>query len=262
MALLSTETAKKALRLGPVGVASSLRNRNRARRMEYDGPPPEAADMNSPLEEWFWANDGPIVHKWLHYFSIYHRYFERFRGTPVRMLEIGVFDGGSLDMWRSYFGDDAVIFGIDIDRRCAEFDGKSAAVRIGSQDDPAFLAEVVEEMGGIDIVLDDGSHTSPHIRASLDALYPVLSEGGVYMIEDLHAAYWTEYGGGYDAPEGFMSDVKRMIDDIHHWHHSKGERIAATAGHLSGLHVYDSVVVLEKSATTMPRHCKRGGPTS
>jgi hypothetical protein len=126
----------------------------------------------------------------------------------VRFLEIGVSKGGSLDMWRSYFGPEAVIYGIDIDEACAQFDGRSAQVRIGSQDDPAFLASVVAEMGGVDVVLDDGSHDSRHIRASLDVLFPLLSEGGVYMMEDLHAAYWVSHSGGYRRPSSIMETVK------------------------------------------------------
>ena len=63
------------------------------------------------------------VHKWHHYIPIYDRYFSRWRNTNFRFLEIGVWNGGSLEMWRKYFGDEAVIFGIDIDEDCRRFDG-------------------------------------------------------------------------------------------------------------------------------------------
>lgn len=90
----------------------------------------------------------------------------------------------------------AVIFGIDIDEACRQYDGIHGQVRIGSQDDPAFLEKVISEMGGIDIVLDDGSHTMRHVRRTLEIAFPKVSPGGVYMIEDLHTAYWPKYGGG------------------------------------------------------------------
>lgn len=214
--------------------------------------------MSGPLERLFWSNDGPVVHKWPHYFPIYERHFGPFRDRPVRFLEIGVSKGGSLDLWRRYFGADAVIFGIDIDPACAAFDGRSAQVRIGSQDDPAFLEAVVAEMGGLDLVLDDGSHDSIHIRASLDVLFPYLAEGGVYMIEDLHAAYWPEFSGGYGRASSFMESAKTLIDDLHHWHHHRGQKIAATRDALTGLHIYDSIVVLDKARPAMPYHAKRG----
>ncbi len=84
------------------------------------------------------------------------------------MLEIGVSKGGSLALWRKALGDRATIFGIDIDPKCAEFDGKFAKVRIGSQADASFLKSVVDEMGGVDLVLDDGSHVASHQRASFE----------------------------------------------------------------------------------------------
>lgn len=230
----------------------------RMRTFAYQGETPDTADLSNPLEAYFWSHEGTVVHKWHHYFKIYDRYFSSFRGKPVKMLEIGVSKGGSLDMWRSYLGDEATIFGIDIDAKCAAYDGKSAQVRIGSQADPAFLKDVVDEMGGIDLVLDDGSHDSHHIRASLAALYPRLTNGGVYMIEDLHAAYWPNFSGGYNAPTSFMNDVKQMIDDMHHWYHGHGEKLGPTDGALAGLHVYDSIVVLEKAIVAKPLHTKMG----
>ena len=222
----------------------------------YQGARPDGAV--SDLESLFWGNTGPLVHKWHHYLPIYERYFSGFRDRPIRMLEIGVSKGGSLQMWRKYLGPEAQIFGIDIDPSCARFDGQAGQVRIGSQDDPDFLNSVVDEMGGIDLVLDDGSHVSAHIRKSLEVLYPRLSEGGLYMIEDLHCAYWSDFGGGYQTRDSFMSDVKQIVDDMHHWYHTEGEKTAATAGHVAGLHVYDSIVVLEKRKVAPPRHTQVG----
>jgi hypothetical protein len=210
------------------------------------------------MEALFWSNEGPIVHKWHHYLPIYDRYLAPWRGRPVRMLEIGVSRGGSMGMWRKFLGPRAVLFGIDIDPDCARFDGQVASIRIGSQTDAGFLRDVVAEMGGVDIVLDDGSHVSAHMRASLDVLYPLLSDGGLYMVEDLHACYWRTYGGGYQRQGSFIEDVKSLIDDLHHWYHGRGQTIAAASGHLGAIHVYDSVVVLEKIAVMPPRHSQRG----
>src|SRR5262245_18448175 len=79
------------------------------------------------------------VHKWRHYLDIYDRFLRDYRGKPVSILEIGVMRGGSLAMWRRYFGEDAKIFGIDIDAECVYVGGTDAEVRIGSQADSTFL---------------------------------------------------------------------------------------------------------------------------
>lgn len=199
-----------------------------------------------------------LVHKWHHYIPLYDRYFGAYRGKPLRFLEIGVSQGGSLAMWRRYFGPQAVIFGIDISPDCAVFDGQAGQVRIGSQDDPAFLARVVAEMGGVDIVLDDGSHQMPHIRASLAALFPLLAEGGIYMIEDLHTAYGAAFGGGYADEGNFFAEVRKMTDDMHHWYHRKTPNDPQRAAHVTGLHVHDSLVVIDKGPVYPPTHSQNG----
>ena len=202
-----------------------------------------------------------LVHKWHHYLPLYERYFGRFRdrpGQPLRFLEIGVSQGGSLAMWRKYFGPEAIIFGIDINPDCAQFNGRAGQVRIGSQDDPVFLRHVVEEMGGVDLVLDDGSHVMPHIRASLLTLFPLLSMGGTYMIEDLHTAYWKNFGGGYSTRENFFDFIRTSVDDMHQWYHRAPVAHPELAMIVSGIHLHDSIVVLDKEQVYRPTHSQVG----
>jgi len=210
----------------------------------------------SELLDIFSSNEEFSVHKWHHYIPLYERYFSSFRKRKIRFLEIGVDKGGSLQMWRKYFGDEAIIFGIDINPECKKHNGVSGQVRIGSQTDKAFLKSVVEEMGGVDIVLDDGSHQMKHIPATLKILFPHLSYSGIYMIEDLHTAYWKSYGGGYRAKNNFFKFLMGLADDIHHWYHSKGLKHAAISKDCSGIHIHDSIVVLDKNKAHQPVHSK------
>jgi len=211
-------------------------------------------DYNGDMLQIFAENKGKVVHKWHHYIPLYDKYFSRYRGTKVRMLEIGVSKGGSLSMWRKYFGRDAIIFGIDIDPACATFNGEDGQVRIGSQEDEQFLRAVVEEMGGVDIVLDDGSHIMRHIKKSLECLFPLLQEDGIYFVEDLHTCYWRGWGGGYGSKASFFQVISELVDDMHHWYHDSAIRHVGIGSALSAIHVHDSIVVLEKSAIHPPRH--------
>lgn len=218
----------------------------------------ERFGFSGDLLDIFVEPDKMRVHKWHHYIPIYDRYFAPFRNRPTKFLEIGVSDGGSLDMWRRYFGPSAVIFGIDIDERCAAFDGRSAQVRIGSQDDPEFLGRVIDEMGGVDLVLDDGSYVMAHIRASLAAIFPHLRAGGTYMIEDLHTAYWEKFGGGLQEPANVFNLMRALVDDMHHWYHDGGVRAPGIGDAISAMHIHDSIVVLEKGPIFRPEHSKIG----
>ena len=210
---------------------------------------------NSELAEIYSANKKYLIHKWHHYFHIYENYFSKFRSkSNLRLLEIGVSKGGSLQLWRKYFGEEATIFGIDVDPDCRKYNGLSGQVRIGSQDDNLFLKSVVEEMGGVDIIIDDGSHIMSHINASLDFLFPYLSNGGIYLVEDLHTCYWATFEGGYRSRKSFFETIMVLIDDMHRWYHLHSLKKPSISKNCTGIHIHDSIVVLEKNKTYMPQH--------
>jgi hypothetical protein len=211
-----------------------------------------AGEASNDLAKLFYAHKGRLIQKWLHYLDIYDRHFSAYRSTPVKMLEIGVSQGGSLELWRKYLGKDATLFGIDIDPECASRVTAPSQVRIGSQDDPMFLRAVIDEMGPPDIILDDGSHIGRHQRTSFNTLFPLLREGGLYLIEDLHTAYsFVRWEGGYRRKSTGIELVKDMIDDMHGWYHRRKMR-TASRNQIGAIHIYDSVAVIEKRQVARP----------
>ncbi len=211
----------------------------------------EPSSSAGPLETIFASHSGRFVTKWQHYLPIYDRLFLQYKEKAPRLLEIGVLKGGSLQLWRQYFGPRATVFGIDIDQECSAYDGEAGQVRIGSQDDPEFLRKVVAEMGGLDIVLDDGSHVSRHMQASFETLFPLLSEGGLYVVEDTHACYWRDFEGGYRMRKSFIEFSKRIVDDLHHWYHPF-EPGFSHIEQLVSVQFFDSMIVFEKGKPHVP----------
>jgi hypothetical protein len=186
--------------------------------------------------------------KWSHYFPIYEKHLTPWRNKTLTFMEIGVAKGGSVQMWKRFFGPMATIVGIDINPHCKEYEEDGIHVRIGDQSDPGFLAGVTKEFGQFDIILDDGSHKMEHIRKTFDYLYPTLSKNGIYIIEDLHTAYWEEYGGGWEKEDSFINVSKKFIDELNA-EHSRGavEQTFMTRNTL-GISFYDSVIVFERGA--------------
>lgn len=157
----------------------------------------------------------PGGHKWLDYFYIYDREFSRFRGQRPKILEIGVYKGASLKLWKEYFGDGATIVGVDIDETCRVYNSPSndIFVEIGSQDDGAFLQKVAADFGPFDLIIDDGSHIASHQIASFNALFPAaLKDGGTYFVEDLECMYWSHTDEYRDAPTTSVNFFKMLID--------------------------------------------------
>jgi hypothetical protein len=126
----------------------------------------------------------------LSYLHIYEQYFRSRRRQRLNILEIGVLGGNSLRMWKRYFRN-AQIFGLDIDPNAKRHEEERISITIGSQSDERTLAEVSRKAGHFDIVIDDGSHVNHHMIASFEHLFPRLSPGGIYALEDLGGSYHT-----------------------------------------------------------------------
>ncbi|MDX1564981.1 MAG: hypothetical protein R3236_06220 [Phycisphaeraceae bacterium] len=240
------------------------RKSSRAFHFNSNNPADIKADINNKygyngdMLKCFIENKTHVVHKWHHYIPLYDRYFSPFRGKTIRFLEIGVGQGGGLQMWRKYFGEDAIIFGIDINAECAKYNGISGQVRTGSQTDQIFLESVVSEMGGLDIVLDDGSHCMDDVLATLNCLFPSLRDGGIYMVEDMHTAYWKRFGGGYHSKNNFFRLLLDVVHDMHHWYHEKKTNCPQVSPICSGIHIHDSIAVLEKNQVHEPVNSQIG----
>lgn len=214
--------------------------------------------MNA-IEEYFRKNDQRLIHKWNHYFDIYEKHFNRFRGKEVVILEIGVSQGGSLQMWKDYFGLNAKIYGIDINPKCKELEEENIKIFIGSQSDRKFLRAVKEQLPPIDILIDDGGHTMRQQIISYEELFPVVGENGVYLCEDLHTSYWLSHGGGHKRRGTFIEYSKNFIDFLNAYHsEQRSLKTNEFTRSVDSIHYYDSIVVVEKKRRSAPFDEKTG----
>jgi hypothetical protein len=203
----------------------------------------------------FLSNTGRLIHKWKHYFPVYETHLSRFIDRPILFIEIGIGQGGSLQMWKRCLGPHAQIVGLDINPGCRDYEEDQVAVRIGDQADPAFLEAIVAEFGQPSIVLDDGSHQMRDVTASFRYFYPSLVSDGLYIVEDLHTAYWDEYGGGLRREGTFMELCKDLLDQLNaDWTRGVMPPTEFTRSTLS-MHFYDSMVVFERG-----RHLEKSAP--
>jgi hypothetical protein len=192
----------------------------------------------SPLEQYFDRHlEGPGLWKWRHYFPIYERHLSRFVGRDIHVVEVGIYSGGSLPMWLEYFGPDAHIHGIDIEEACRVYAADRITVHIGDQADPAFWRRFLREVPRVDILLDDGGHEPHQQLATLKAVLPSISPGGVYLCEDIH-------GPG----QPFHS----FVDALGRGLHTNGRRRTPLQQHVDSIHRYPFVTVIEKPSLPVP----------
>ena len=214
------------------------------------------------LEKYFTENTGNLIHKWKHYFNIYDRYFSRYRGTDVHVMEIGVFHGGSLQMWKHYFGPNAKIYGVDINPHCKQLEEEQIEIFVGDQADRKFLRSIANAVPKIDILIDDGGHRMDQQINTFEELFPHIDKEGVYLCEDLLTSYFSKYGGGYRKKRSFIEYSKNFIDFINAWHSEQPRKLNVSdfTRSVYSLHYYGSILVIEKRPMEKPYHLKTGNP--
>jgi SAM-dependent methyltransferase len=204
-------------------------------------------DKMNDLSKWFFEEQHRHIMKCSHYFEAYDRHFKKYRNKKVTILEIGVCDGGSLQMWKHYFGPEAKIYGVDIDPRCKDFEEDQIKIFIGDQSDRIFLNHIKNEIGTVDILIDDGGHEMNQQIATFQELYDSVSDQGVFLCEDLHSSYWENWKGEYKSNNTFIEYSKNMIDALNAYHSEYARLVPDKYTEtLKSISYYDGMVFFEK----------------
>ena len=148
------------------------------------------------------------------YFSAYDEIFKKYIGEKIVFVEIGILHGGSLEMWRNYFGSQARIIGIDINPEAKKLENRGFEIYIGSQSSKDFWDNFFKEVGPVDIVLDDGGHQYKQQIITAHETIKNINDGGVLVTEDTHTSYLQNFG--YPSKYSFINFAKNKIDKINY----------------------------------------------
>jgi len=152
--------------------------------------------------------------KYKNYFSIYSKLFEKYVNKKITFVEIGILNGGSLFVWKKYFGKNAKIIGIDLNPNAKKFEKYGFKIFIGDQADPKFWKKFFKKENNIDIILDDGGHTNKQQIITTNSCIPNINNGGMLVIEDTHTSYQKEFNNS--SKYSFINYSKKIIDDINY----------------------------------------------
>ncbi len=221
--------------------------------------------MSATLLELHKGKSGKVSDKWEAYFSVYERLFAPLRPEPLALLEIGVQNGGSLDVWAEYFPKATHILGCDIDEKCDElwYEDTRINIVVGNACAPQTRDRLLAYTPSFDVVIDDGSHVSADIVNAFLVYFPVLRPGGLFIVEDTHAVYRQVPGGGVLSQTSAQEFFKRIAEltNLEHW---QGELHPQTLlstflpsrkvfpawlleGHILGVEFLNSMIVVRKS---------------
>jgi hypothetical protein len=175
--------------------------------------------MNT-LQDLYAEHHGKVSDRWTLYLDVYQRLLAPMRERPVRMLEIGVQNGGSLELWSRYFANAQKLVGCDINPDCERltYDDSRIEVIVGDANSDEVQTRVRSVLPVIDLVIDDGSHVSGDIARSFGRYFPMVADDGIYIAEDLHCSYWKNFEGGLFDPTSSISFFKALADIVNHEH--------------------------------------------
>lgn len=176
--------------------------------------------QNKKFHHLYENHTGKLSDKWSLYLTEYDRLLEIYRDKPIRLLEIGIQNGGSLEIWSKYFDNALVFIGCDINPDCAQlsYEDTRITVIIGDANAPIVFEKIVQYSPKFEIIIDDGSHISSDIIKTFFLYFPHIVDGGIFIAEDLHCSYWSQFEGGLFNPYSSITFFKRLADIINHEH--------------------------------------------
>ena len=150
--------------------------------------------------------------KHTNYFEIYDRLLSKFIGQPITFVEIGVLDGGSLFMWRDFFGEGARIIGVDLNPNATKWREHGFEIYIGDQSSPQFWVNFFREIGDIDVLLDDGGHRNIQQIVTVQSSLPHVLDGGLIIVEDTQTSFMK-----FETFQrsSFVNFLKQKIDSLY-----------------------------------------------
>ena len=171
------------------------------------------------LKDLYQNHSGKVSHKWTSYLNVYENKLKNYQNLPIKFCEIGIMNGGSLEIFSKYFSNAELILGCDIDPKCKKlhFDEPNIKFVVGDVNNEEIKHQIIQH-SKFDIIIDDGSHQSDDIIKTFCNYFKHLKYGGVYIIEDLQSSYQREHKGGLFFPISSMNFLKKLVDIINHEH--------------------------------------------
>ncbi len=128
------------------------------------------------------------------YFDVYEKLISKYRNKKVVLVEVGVLNGGSLELWKKYLGNNSRVIGIDFNPEAKKFANSDIEIFIGDQSSSKFWKEFYKLVGNIDVLIDDGGHENFMQAQTVLSSLNFLNEDGIIIVEDTHSSYLKEFG--------------------------------------------------------------------
>ena len=187
--------------------------------------------------------------KWNNYFEIYENIFKKYVNKKITFVEVGIGNGGSLFMWRKFFGNKAKIIGIELNPDAKILEKHGFEIYIGDQANPSFWKKFYKKIGKIDILLDDGGHRNIQQITSFMESINFIKEHGKIVVEDTHTSYMKKKGFKNPSKYSFVSFCTHLIENMHRRNPMINKKINLFSKKIKQINFYDSVIEINIGKT-------------
>mgnify|MGYP001338635071 CR=1 FL=1 len=182
--------------------------------------------------------------KWSNYFEIYENLFKRFKNKKITLVEVGIGNGGSLFMWRNYFGKKAKIIGVELNPEAKKLEKNGFKVCIGDQSNPVFWKNFYKKFGKIDILIDDGGHTNLQQITTLMESMNHINYGGMIVVEDTHTSFMRDKGFKNPSKYSFINFSSAIIEILHRRNPMIKKKLNHFSKIINSIEYFDSITVI------------------
>jgi len=190
------------------------------------------------------------------YFPVYETLLKKYVDRDVTIVEVGIFNGGSLFMWRKFLGPKARIIGIDLNPDARDWEKHGFEIFIGDQSSDKFWSELFQKIGKVDVVIDDGGHTNKQQIITSHHAIQNINDDGLLIVEDVHTSYFREFGN--PSRYSFINFAYRLVDGVNSRSGSLRRRCASYSSRVYSVTFFESIVAFQIDS----RLCKQSVPTS
>jgi hypothetical protein len=194
--------------------------------------------------------------KYDNYFPVYEALLQKYVGQEVTIVEVGIFNGGSLFMWRDFFGPQAKIIGIDLNPDAREWEQHGFEIYIGDQSSEVFWRNLFQKIGKVDVLIDDGGHTNHQQIVTTHCAIQNINDGGMLIVEDVHTSYFREFGN--PSRSSFMSFARQIVDSVNSRSYALRRVYENYSSRVYSVSFFESIVAFHIDS----RLCKQSAPTS
>jgi hypothetical protein len=158
------------------------------------------------------------------YFHVYEKLLSPYKGREITFVEVGVYNGGSLFMWRDFFGPKARIIGVEFNPDAKRWEEDGFEIQIGP----------------IDVLLDDGGHSNEQQIVTVAESASHMNDGGVIIVEDTHTSYMAQFGN--PSKYSFMNYAFDVVHSINNRFPAVKSSDNSVSPAVSSVGFYESIV--------------------